>query len=335
MRMRTRPLGRTPLRISEVGFGLWTLSTGWWGNCTDEQAVAMLRKAFKAGINFFDTADTYGNGRGETLLAKALGDVRDEVVIATKFGYDFYAHPNRTGQQELPQNWSPDYIETALRKSLERLDTDRVDFYQLHNPRLGTLQDPALFEAVDRLKEQGLVRAVGAALGPALQERQIAEGRFALRTRKMAGVQIIYNMLEQNLGRALFPVAREHGGSLLVRVPHASGMLEGKMSGEETFGPGDHRAHRVSDPHRQQQWMEMKRKADALKEFLTRDMTLGQAALKFILMEDSVATVLPNIYSEPQLEEFVKASGVRDLSRSEMARIEQVCTPPVPVARSS
>lgn len=334
MRMRTRPIGRTSIRVSEIGFGLWTLSTGWWGNYTDEQACALLRLAFKTGINFFDTADTYGNGRGEALLANALGDVRDEIVIATKFGYDFYAHPNRTGQQELPQNWSPDYVETALRKSLERLNTDRVDFYQLHNPRLETLQDPALFEAVDRLKEQGLVRAVGAALGPALQERQIAEGRFALRTRKMAGVQVIYNMLEQNLGRAIFPVAREHGGSLLVRVPHASGMLEGKMDGEEKFGPGDHRLHRVSDPERQQRWAEMKRKADALTEFLTRDMTLAQAALKFILMEDSVATTLPNIYNEQQLEEFVRASTIRDLSRGEMARIEQIVAPPVAVARN-
>lgn len=332
--MRTRPLGRTPIRVSEIGFGVWTLSTGWWGTYTDEQACALLRKAFKAGINFYDTADIYGNGRGEELLSKALGDVRDEIVIATKFGYDFYAHPNRTGQQELPQNWSPDYVEMALRKSLERLNTDRVDFYQLHNPRLETLQDPVLFEAIDRLKEQGLVRAVGAALGPALQERQIAEGVFALRTRKMAGVQIIYNMLEQNLGRALFPVAREHGGSLLVRVPHASGMLEGSMSGEEEFGPGDHRVHRVSDPERRRQWAEMKKKVDVLKEFLTRDMTLGQAALKFVLMEESVATVLPNIYTEAQLNEFVRAPGVRDLSRSEMARIEQVVAPPMAVARN-
>ncbi|MEM3086512.1 MAG: aldo/keto reductase [Halobacteria archaeon] len=334
MRMRTRPLGRTPIRVSEIGFGVWTLSTGWWGNYTDEQACALLRKAFKAGINFFDAADTYGNGRAEMLLAKALGDVRDEIVIATKFGYDFYSHPGRDGQRELPQNWSPQYAEEALRKSLERLHTDRVDFYQLHNPRLDALQDPALFETMDRLKEQGMVRSVGAALGPALQERQIAEGRFALRTRRMAGVQIIYNMLEQTLGRALFPLAREHGGALLVRVPHASGMLEGSMSGEEKFGPGDHRSHRVNDPQKQQRWAEMKKKADALAEFLTRDMTLGQAALKFILMQDPVATVLPNIYTEAQLEEFVRASGVRDLTRSEMARIEQICAPPVAVVRN-
>jgi aryl-alcohol dehydrogenase-like predicted oxidoreductase len=122
--MRYRNLGGTDIAVSEVGFGVWTVSTGWWGEVDDERSVQLLRQAYERGINYFDTADTYGSGKGETLLADAFGHMRDEVVISTKIGYDFYNHTARRGQQERPQDWSEEFIRFALEQSLERLDTD-------------------------------------------------------------------------------------------------------------------------------------------------------------------------------------------------------------------
>src|SRR3712207_5429298 len=123
--MRYRSLGDTDIQVSEVGFGVWTVSTGWWGEVDDERSVRLLRRALERGINYFDTADTYGSGRGERLLADAFGGVRDEVVISTKIGYDFYNHTARRGQQERPQDWSEGVIRFALEESL-RLEERRV-----------------------------------------------------------------------------------------------------------------------------------------------------------------------------------------------------------------
>src|SRR3712207_9296056 len=125
--MRYRSLGDTGIRVSEVGFGVWTVSTGWWGEVDDARSVRLLRGAFEKGINYFDTADTYGSGLGETLLADAFGGMRDRVVISTKIGYDFYSHTVRRGQQERPQDWSDDFIRFALEQSLRRLGTDRSE----------------------------------------------------------------------------------------------------------------------------------------------------------------------------------------------------------------
>src|SRR5690242_17797849 len=125
MKYRTYP--NSDVTVSEVGFGLWTTSTGWWGHKSDDEAVALLREAFDLGITLFDAADTYGNGRSEEQLAKAFGDRREQVVYATKFGYDFSDSSDvRRGQSELPQNFSPAFVRTALEASLRRLGTDYV-----------------------------------------------------------------------------------------------------------------------------------------------------------------------------------------------------------------
>ena len=147
--MRYRRLGQSDVVVSEIGFGVWTVSAGWWGDYSDEQAAALLRRAHELGITFFDTADTYGNGKGETLLRDALGDRRDQIVIATKGGYDFYTHgKDRTGQKEIPQDWSPAYIRKAVEGSLSRLGTDHIDIYQLHNAKMDALMRDDLFPPV-------------------------------------------------------------------------------------------------------------------------------------------------------------------------------------------
>jgi aryl-alcohol dehydrogenase-like predicted oxidoreductase len=292
------------------------VGTSWWGDRDEAGALRLLHRALDLGVTFFDTADTYGSGDGETILAKAFGGRRGDVVIATKFGYDFYTHSGpRTGQRELPQDFSPAFVRRALDESLRRLETDYVDLYQLHNPRMDTILQDDLFAELDRLRDAGKIRAYGAALGPAIGGTE--HGDEVLRARPMGSLQIIYNMLEQDPGRRFFPLARERGAGVIVRVPHSSGLLEGKYTLETTFAPTDHRSHRPRE------WLvEGLKKLERL-EFLTAggDRTIGQVALRWALAEPSIASVLPNVYDEEQLVEFVGASDTPDLTADELARV--------------
>lgn len=325
--MRYRTLGDTGLEVSTVGFGVWTVSTTMWGITDDAFAASLLRHALEVGVTFYDTADVYGDGKGETLLADALGDRRDEIVLATKFGYDFYNHPGpQPGQRERPHDWSPAFVRRACEASLKRLKTDRIDLYQLHNPRLDALQSDDLFATLEALKTEGKIRAYGAALGPALKpDRQIEEGLYCVRKRHCA-VQIIYNLLEQMLGEGICPAAREENVPVLVRVPHASGVLEGTYTEETEFAPTDHRSHRVTTDEMRKKWL-----VDGLKKverlrFAAEDAgrTLGQMAIQFILSEPSIVALFPNIYDARQLEEFAAAPDTPPFSEEELRRVEDL-----------
>jgi aryl-alcohol dehydrogenase-like predicted oxidoreductase len=316
--MKYRNLGGTDIRVSEVGFGVWTVSTGWWGEVDEARSVDLLRKAFERGINYFDTADTYGSGLGETLLADAFGGMRDEVVISTKIGYDFYNDTARRGQQERPQVWSEEFISFALEQSLKRLRTDYIDFLQLHNTKMDAIENDRLFELMEEFREGGKIRAYGVALGPKIG--WLEEGVRAMHERNIAGLQMIYNLLEQDPGRGLIEAARVTGTSLIVRVPHSSGMLEGKYDENTTFAKNDHRRHRPKE------WLlDGLKKVDQLA-FLTEsgERTLGQAALKFVLATPEIASTLPNIYDEEQLEEFAAAPDTPDLIPEELSRVEEL-----------
>ncbi|MBF6599754.1 MAG: aldo/keto reductase [Dehalococcoidia bacterium] len=314
--MKYRTFGSTDLSVSAVGFGMWTVTTGWWGINDDDFARRLTRRAYDLGINFFDTADTYGNGKGETLLAEALGDVRDRIIIATKGGYDHYSYgDDRRGQKEIPQDWSPAYIRKAVEGSLRRLRTDHIEIYQLHNAKMDCLTRDDLFDELERLREEGKIGVYGPALGPAIGWED--EGLYAMAHRRAGVLHTIYNMFEQDPGRAFFPVARERGIGVLVRVPHSSGMLEGKYTADTVFPENDHRNHRTRE------WLEQGlRKLETLR-FLTdgRGRTIGQAALQFILAEPSVASALPNIYDEDQLVEFAEASETPEFTPDELARV--------------
>jgi len=314
--MKYRRLGDTPIEVSEVGFGVWTVSTGWWGEVDEARSVRLLRRAFERGVNYFDTADTYGSGLGETILRDAFGHMRDEVVISTKIGYDFYNHTKRRGQQERPQDWSEKFIRFAFGESLKRLGTDYVDFLQLHNTKMDAVENDELFALMEAFKDEGKVRAYGVALGPKIG--WLDEGVRAMRTRNIDGLQMIYNLLEQDPGRTLIGTARETNTSLFVRVPHSSGMLEGKYDENTEFAKNDHRRHRPKE------WLTTGLKKVEQLGFLTEsgERTLGQAALKFVLASPEVASVLPNIYDEEQIDEFT--ADVPDLSEGELARVAEL-----------
>ena len=313
--MRYRTFGTTGITASEVGFGVWTLATGWWGEHSDDDAVALLRRGHDLGITFFDTADTYGEGRGERLLADAFG-ARDDVVVGTKFGYDIYSPWERKGHSERPHDWTPGFVRFALEQSLQRLGREAIDVYQLHNPRLDPLRSDELFELLESFVQEGKIRTYGAALGPAIGWRD--EGLWALEHRRLGTLQIIHNALEQEPGRELIDVARRTGTGVMVRVPHSSGMLEGRYTKDTVFPATDHRRHRT------QAWLtEGLQKIERLG-FLTAsgERTLGQAALRWLLADPVVTTVLPNIYGEEQLLEFTAASDVPDLTAEEVDEVK-------------
>lgn len=325
--MKYRPLKGTALRISEVGFGVWTVGTKMWGVPDEdyETGIRLLRHALDLGINFFDAADVYGDGKSEVLLERAFpGATRDRVVIATKFGYDFYNHPGiQPGQRERPHNWTPEFIRMACERSLQRLKTDRIDFYQLHNPRLDAIRNDDIFATLQELRDAGKILSFGVALGPAIDRRQIDEAIAAIQERG-AHVQIIYNLLEQMLGEPIFPVARKHPVNVFTRVPHSSGLLENAYTETTKFSKDDHRSFRVKDDSARKAWL-----VDGLKKveqlaFLASGRTLAQAAIKFILAEPSIGSVLPNIYNEQQLVEFAAAPDTVDLTGEELARVAQL-----------
>ena len=312
--MKHRLLGKTGVSVSEIGFGVWTVSTGWWGEKSDEEAVSLLKKAFELGITFFDTADTYGSGRGETLLAKAFGGSA-KVTIATKFGYNFYEGKRET-QREFPQDFSEKFVRFALEESLKRLNRQTIDLYQVHNPRMDAVDHDGLFALLEKFRQEGKVRAYGVALGPAIGWKE--EGIRAMERRKVHSLQTVYNLLEQEPGRNFFPIAKITETAILVRVPHSSGLLEGKYTEKTTFPETDHRSHRPRE------WLTEGLKKLEKLDFLKENMTLGQAALKYILAEPTVASCLPNIYHEEQLTEFAAASDRPDLSREAIQRVNDL-----------
>jgi len=316
--MKYRNFRGTDVRVSEVGFGLWTVSTGWWGTFTDDEAVVLMRQALDLGVTLFDAADTYGNGRSEELIAKAFPDRRDQIVISTKIGYDFVNHGDeRRGQREIPQDFSPAAIRRATEAALSRLQTDHIDILQLHNIRMEQVEDDAVWETLEDLRAEGKVGLYGLALGPAIG--WLGEGVLSIRRRNPAVVQHIYNLLEPYPGEAIQSAAREnHTNTMfLIRVPHSSGMLEGKYTAETVFPPNDHRNHRPRS------WLLNGVKKIEQLRFLERDgvRTLGQAAILWLLADDRVASVLPNIYDAEQLSEFAAASEKAPISSEEKDRI--------------
>jgi len=323
--MKFRTLPETNVRVSEIGFGLWTISTGWWGNFTEGEAIALMHKALDLGITLFDAADTYGNGYSEELIARAFPKQRDQIVIATKVGYNFYDHGNeRKGQREIPQDFSVPFIRAAVDKALQRLHTDHIDILQLHNIRMPQVEDDALWSLMEELVREGKIRAHGAALGPAIG--WLYEGVDCVQRRRPHVFQHIYNALEPHPGRQIMDEG-EHptapGASArtryLIRVTHSSGMLEGKYTKDTTFPPTDHRSHRPKS------WLiNGLKKIETLQFLVGPDRTLGQAALQWLLADERIASCLPNIYEEAQLREFAAAPETPALTADELTRVAEL-----------
>jgi aryl-alcohol dehydrogenase-like predicted oxidoreductase len=319
--MNYRLFPNTDVRVSEVGFGTWTVSTGWWGEKSDAEAVAMMRRALdEHGVTFFDAADAYGNGRAERQLADAFRGRRSEVVIGTKIGYDIYdeaAQKARRGQQELPMRTDPQFMRLAVERCLERLETDYIDVLQIHNAKMEQVRDPQVWATLRELQREGKIRSWGAAFGPAIgwlyEVVELVEREPDINT-----IQMIWNVLEQHPGSAMIEAARRHAPNCCfnVRVTHASGMLEGKYTRDTVFPESDHRRHRP------QSWLVNGVEKVKTLDFLATRMTLGQAALKWLLAEPLVVTTLPNVYDDAQVAEFAAASDLPDLTAEQLATVQ-------------
>jgi aryl-alcohol dehydrogenase-like predicted oxidoreductase len=319
--MRYRRLGNSELVVSEVGFGTWTIASDWWG--TVDEPDAMIGAALDAGITFLDTAPVYGKeGVGETMLAPVLAKHRDEIVLTTKCGYDITAERKFPGQSERPQDWRPESVRRQCEDSLRRLGTDRIDLYQLHNPRIEPIAADDLWAELELLRAEGKVREIGVALGPAIG--WVEEGIRAIDDRPIVSLQTVFNLLEQEPGLTFSQRPRvEHGDvGLIARVPHASDTLSGKLTKDSVLDPTDHRAHRNRD-----NMLDNFEKADTLAFLWAPESgrTMGQAAIAGILANASFANVMPTVVSVDEVKEYAAASDVpfTEAERRELDRLFQ------------
>ena len=313
--MRYRRFGKSDLEVSEVGFGVWTLASNWWGEVEDKQGL--LHAALDSGINFIDTAPVYGEGGlGEDLLVDILKTHRDEIVLTTKCGYDIEADRKWPGQSERPHDWRPESLRAQLEGSLRRLGIECIDLYQLHNTRIDPILDDALWNELEKFRAEGKIRELGVALGPAIG--WVDEGIEAIRNRPIVSLQTVFNVIEQEPGLTFGsqPNVPEQVG-LISRVPHASDALSGKVTRDTVFPPGDHRAHRNRD-----NMLDNFDKAEALT-FLWdgTGRTIAQAAIAGILADPNFTTVLPTCVSVEDVREFAAASDL-PLTADEKARLD-------------
>jgi aryl-alcohol dehydrogenase-like predicted oxidoreductase len=315
--MRFRKFGTSDLEVSEVGFGVWTIATDWWGAVDDK--AGLVHAALDAGITFFDTAPAYGeDGFGERILAELLGK-RDDVVITTKCGYDIH-QPRIAGQSERPQDWSTAGVRRQVEESLRRLERDHIDLLQLHNVRIDPVRDDALWEELARLRDEGKVRELGVALGPAIG--WVTEGIEALQRRGIVALQTVFNILEQEPGLtfAREDAVRDGRVGMIARVPHASDVLSGKVTRDSVFAPGDHRGHRNTD-----NMLDNFEKAERLEYLWAPETgrTIGQAAVAGILAFGAFTNVLPTCVTADEVREYAAASDL-PLTADEKAELDSL-----------
>jgi aryl-alcohol dehydrogenase-like predicted oxidoreductase len=308
--MEYRILGKTGIEVSEIGMGCWAIGgasfrgaqpTGWAG-ADIRKSLETVKKAWDLGVTFFDTADAYGRGKSEVLVGLGLLENKDKAVIATKVGNSLAA-PGKI--------FTEPYIRGALDASLTRLEVDCVDLYQLHNPDVETMTDE-LFDLMRDLKASGKTRAWGVSIGSVEEGKRAIEGGAET-------IQLVYNILQQEIGNDIFPLAMERGVGIIVRVPLASGWLTGKYNADTVFPPSDHRSRRYT-PETVKETAARVAQLDFLLEEVG---SLAEAALRFALSHPAVSTVIPGAKSPEQIAENAKASG-EPLSEGALGRIKEL-----------
>ncbi len=311
--MRYRKLGRTGIEVSEIGFGGWGIGGG-WGYQDDDEAMRALKRALDLGVNFFDTALGYGDGHSEQLIGRAVAGIRDRVVIATKIPpktYRWPVLPHEPVSETFPAGW----IVECTEQSLKNLNTDYIDVQQLHAWTPPYTQQLEWYEALQRLREQGKIRAFGVSANDWDPYGPVGLIQSGLTDT----VQVIYNIFEQRPAEALLPAALEHHVGIIVRVPFEEGLLTGKMGPDYQFEEGDWRAHWLT-PERLR---EAARRVEALKSFLAPDRpTLAALALKFCLSHPAVSTVIPGMRRVANVEANCAVSDSKLLSPADLEALK-------------
>ncbi|MER2063899.1 MAG: aldo/keto reductase [Alkalibacterium sp.] len=311
--MKYNKLGDSGLEISELGFGTWAIG-GSWGQHDDEEALKGLNRAMDAGVNFFDTADVYGDGHSEELLAKATKGKEDTIHIATKF--------TRRGDINDPANYTEKQIRWYLEDSLRRLNREQIDLYQIHCAPLQMLKETDIFPILDKLKKEGKIRSYGVSV------ETDEEGLFVLDNTDASALQVIFNVLRQKPLKELFPKAQEKNVGILARVPLASGLLTGKFTKDHTFEEDDHRnfnkdgqAFNVGETFGGLPFEKGVDLSEQLAWMADERGSRVRAALKWVMQQEAVTSVIPGFKNEKQVIDNLKSLEVKDFSENELKRL--------------
>lgn len=313
--MQYRDLGRTGMKVSELSFGTWAIG-GDWGNKQDAESLRALEKAIDEGVNFFDTADVYGQGHSEELLAKATKGKENQIYIATKFC--------RAGDIYNPETYSEKAVREYCESSLKRLEREAIDLYQIHCPPHEIIKNGEVFEVLDKLKQEGKIRHYGVSV------ETVEEGLSAMEYPNVDALQVIFNIFRQKPIHELFPTAKDKGVGILARVPLASGLLTGKFSKDSSFEQNDHRhfnrngqAFNVGETFAGlpfDKGVELSRKLDWIADGRGN---MTRAALRWILEWDAVSCVIPGFKNEKQVIDNLGALQIPKFTEEELNQLEE------------
>ena len=307
--MKYRTLGKTGLRVSSIGLGTM-VHAGHFGPMKDSESLSAIDAALELGVNFIDTSDAYGAGYSESLLGQALKGRRDKVMIATKGG-NVMVGPDRG-----KRNFDPDYITRVMEQSLQRLQIDTIDLYQLHNPTVEIIERGAVWEVLERAKQAGKIRHFGVSINT------MEEGIAAVKDGRCETIQVEYNLLAQDPAEKFFALAHQASIGIIARVPLRRGILTGKMTiaDEQRFQGEDLRARSFKG----EAFAKELAKADELR-FLVHGSakTLGQAAIAFCLAHPAVSVVIPGARNAEQMRENAAAADI-EISTADLARIAEL-----------
>lgn len=316
--MRYRPLGRTGFDVSEVSFGAWAIG-GSWGDVDDATSLKTLHRAIDRGVNFIDTADVYGDGRSERLIAQLKRErLGDKIIVATKAGRRLNPHTSA--------GYNRDNLTAFVERSLKNLQTDALDLVQLHCPPVEVYYRPEVFGVLDDLTNAGKIRHYGVSV------ERVEEALKAIEFPNVKTVQIIFNLFRLRPSERFFPLAKERRVGILARVPLASGMLTGKITKQTQFAADDHRnfnrhgqAFDVGETFSGVEDFDVALRAvDELRSLVPAGATMAQFALRWILMFDAVSCVIPGAKRPDQLDDNVNAADLPALPPATMERATDV-----------
>ena len=314
--MQYRELGRTGWKVSALSFGSWAIG-GTWGEVEDAESLAALHRAVELGVNFFDTADVYGGGRSERLLAQLRRDHRDTLHIATKAGRGLNPH--------VAEGYNRKNLTAFVERSLKNLDTEAIDLLQLHCPPTQVYYEPEVFGVLDDLVKQGKLRYYGVSV------EKVEEALKAIEYPNVQSVQIIFNMFRHRPAELFFVQAKKRKVGILARVPLASGMLTGKLKPTTTFSADDHRTfNRFGEAFDRGEtfsgvdYETGLQAVEELKAICPAGMSLVQFALRWILMFDAVTCAIPGAKRPAQADENFSAADLPPLSDDTMAKVRAI-----------
>jgi aryl-alcohol dehydrogenase-like predicted oxidoreductase len=314
--MKYRELGRTGWKVSEISFGAWAIG-GTWGAVEDKESLAALHAALDGGVNFFDTADVYGDGHSERLLAKLKKERKETFYIATKAG--------RRLPRQTPEGYSRENLTAWIERSLRNLQTDALDLLQLHCPHPEVFYRPEVFNILDNLVKAGKIRYYGVSV------EKVEEALKAIEFPGVQTVQIIFNIFRQRPAELFFPEAKRRQVGILARVPLASGMLSGKFTRNSKFEKDDHRnfnrhgeAFDRGETFSGVDFETGLHVVEELKPLASKNVTLTQLALRWILEFPAVTCAIPGAKRPAQVAENIAASDLNPLSEATMKKIQAV-----------